>query len=136
MSLESILLVGRKGAFRTRGGEDAQALFGRPARAGVAGWGSRSAAGSHRSALWRRSLDGVPLAPAGTRRGPTLYQAARRRSHAGDRCGGRGDLAGAGEGAERSYAGRIQRAVGGAHRAAASKPADAVPRPAAVWVVA
>src|SRR4051812_23897975 len=42
-----------------RGGEDAQALFGRPARAGVAGWGSRPAAGSHRSALWRRSLDSV-----------------------------------------------------------------------------
>ena len=77
--------------------------------------------------LWRQ---------AGTRRRPTLCQAACRRSHAGDRCGGRGDLAGAGEGAERSYAGRIQRAVGGAHRAAASKPADAVPRPAAVWVVA
>src|SRR4051812_25800043 len=35
-----------------RGGEDAQALFGRPARAGVAGWGSRSAAGNRRPALW------------------------------------------------------------------------------------
>src|SRR4029078_9616045 len=87
LSVESILLVGRKGAFRTRGGEDGQALFGRPARAGVAGWGSWSAAGPPLPAPLRRSLDGVPVAPAGARRRPTLCQAACRRSHAGDRCG-------------------------------------------------
>ena len=47
---------------------------------------------------------GVSLAPPGTRGGPSLCPAARRRWRAGDRPGGRGDLAGAGGGAERSYA--------------------------------
>ena len=137
MSMESALRVGRMvGISGKRGGGDAEALFSRPARAGVAGGRGWVAADGGGPALWDRPLDGISLASAGARGGPSLCQTAWRWSRAGDRPGGRDDPAGAGGRAQRPHARRIRRAFSGTHRAAAGQPADPVPGPAAARAMA